>query len=210
MSALTNQEWRNYEFQPSFVLGFHGCDETVGEDILSGRLSHLSTSTNDYDWLGRGIYFWEGNPARALEFAEERAQGGRNSQGSITHPFVLGAVINLKRCLDLADSAAIQQVQRAHSTLEQVAAASGSVLPTNGKTLKARRLDCLVFNTLHRIRADEGLAPFDTVRGLFLEGDPIYPNAGVLKSNHIQICVRDRSCILGYFRPIKRVPELDV
>ncbi len=29
-------------------------------------------SDNDYDWLGPGIYFWESNWARGLEFASEQ------------------------------------------------------------------------------------------------------------------------------------------
>ncbi len=105
------QEWGNYEFLPSFLLGFHGCDATVGEAILSGEIRHLKRSENDYDWLGSGVYFWEGNPARALKFVRERAEGGKNSRGQINQPFVLGAIINLHRCLNLADSSAIDQVK---------------------------------------------------------------------------------------------------
>ena len=42
---------------------------------------------------------------------------------------------------------------------------------------------------------------FDTVRGLFFEGDDLYPNAGFKAKNHIQICVRNPNCIKGYFLP---------
>jgi len=110
--------WGNYEFLPSPLLGFHGCDQSVGEAILHGEVAHLKPSQNQYDWLGTGIYFWEGNPERAFQFAVERARGGRNSRGSIRKPFVLGAVLNLKRCLDLADGSAIAQLKDAHRTLE--------------------------------------------------------------------------------------------
>ncbi len=203
MSSLRpTQKWSNYEFPPAFVLGFHGCDAKVGEAILRGEEQHLTASENDYDWLGSGIYFWEGNPARALQFATERAEGGRNSKGDISELFVLGAIINLGRCLDLADSSAIAQVQDAYRTYQRLAKASGLPLPDNGKTLKARHLDCLVFNWLHLIREEEGLPSYDTVRGLFWEGVKIYPGAGVRQGNHIQICVRQPGSILGYFRPI--------
>ena len=37
------------------------------------------------------------------------------------------------------------------------------------------------------------------------ESVSIYEGAGVSELNHIQICVRDVSCILGYFRPIELV-----
>jgi len=48
------------------TLGFHGCDRKVGEKILAGPQKHLKVSTNPYDWLGSGAYFWENDPARAL------------------------------------------------------------------------------------------------------------------------------------------------
>lgn len=60
----------------------------------------------------------------------------------------------------------------------------------------------MVFNSLHRLREEGKEPPYDTVRGLFWEGEPLYDNAGVRQGNHIQICVRDPDCILGYFRPI--------
>lgn len=176
---LSHRQWAHYEFSPSFVLGFHGCDASVGESILRGDISHLQHSYNDYDWLGSGIYFWEGNPARALQFAKERAEGGKNSQGKIDIPFVLGAIINLKRCLNLADSSAIEQVEYSYRHLEEFSFTLPIEMPVNGKNLKARQLDCLVFNTLHQIREEEHHEPYDSVRGLFWEGKPIYPGAGV-------------------------------
>ena len=45
-----------YSVLPSFVLGFHGCDRSVGEDVLADK-SRLLPSENSYDWLGSGIYF---------------------------------------------------------------------------------------------------------------------------------------------------------
>ena len=199
---MSPASWSVYEYQPSFVLGFHGCDAKVGEAILRGSKPHLTPSENEYDWLGHGIYFWEGNPARALDFARERAEGGRNSKGAIKTPFVLGAIINLGRCLDLANSSAIAQVQNAYSTLHDLLRVADRELPDNGAAMKARRLDCAVFNALHQLRDDSGLPPYDTVRGLFWEGEEIYANAGVREGNHIQICVRHSASILGYFRPV--------
>ena len=211
MSLLENigssdsMRWANYEFLPSPIIGFHGCDESVGEAILRGKATHLNPSLNDYDWLGSGVYFWEGNPKRALQFAQERAAGGLNSRGEISKPFVLGAILNLKRCFDLADGSAIAQLQEAHSELALSSQINKVPLPSNGKNLRLRRLDCAVANSLHQIRDAGGLPAYDTVRGLFWEGAPIYEGAGVSEFNHIQICVRDVSCILGYFRPIELI-----
>lgn len=203
----SHSRWQLYESQSSFIIGFHGCDKSVGEAILSGEASHLKPSTNDYDWLGHGIYFWEGNPQRAYEFATERADGGKNSKGNIKEPFVLGAIIDLRHCLDLLDSSGLQQVADAHALLQKSFEALGFDLPvneTNKGELTRRYLDCAVIDLLHRFRKEKALDPFDSVRAAFLEGKELYPNAGFKRQNHIQICVRNHDCIKGYFRPILR------
>ena len=45
-----------------------------------------------------------------------------------------------------------------------------------------------------------GEPPFDSVRGVFFEGENLYPNAGFKAKNHIQVCVRNPNCIKGFFR----------
>lgn len=152
--------WELYQFPPSFVLGFHGCDRSVGEGILRGEQVHLTASKNDYDWLGTGIYFWEANPQRALEVAQERASGAKHSRGDIQVPFVLGAILNLGYCLDLRDSSALNEVRQTYDVL----ASLGIDLPTNGSSLKLRKLDCAVFNFLHERRQDAGLRAYDAIK----------------------------------------------
>ncbi len=44
---------------------------------------------------------------------------------------------------------------------------------------------------------------FDTVRGVFTEGGPAFPGAGIQKKSHIQICIRNMDCIKGFFLPRK-------
>ncbi len=51
---------------PSFVFGYHGCDKAVGLDVLNGN-KELIPSTNNWDWLGAGIYFWEHDASQAYE-----------------------------------------------------------------------------------------------------------------------------------------------
>ncbi len=199
MSLLPFEEWADYELAAGLTLGFHGCDASVGEAVLSGDNTRLSPSENDYDWLGSGIYFWENNLRRAYEFAVERTQGGRNSRGSIQTSFVLGAVLNLRCNLSLADSSALQQVKHVYDVLAKTADDEGKPLPANGPNLRARNLDCFVFNALHRWRQATGLPAYDSVRGLFWEGDELYSGAGMREADHVQICVR------GYFRPQRRI-----
>ncbi len=179
----------------SYVLGFHGCDKAVAEKVLSG--APLKPSQNDYDWLGPGIYFWEANPRRGLDFAIE-LKGVKRAK--IAEPAVIGAVIDLGLCLDLTTGAGIAQVARAHRSLVQVAAESGWDLPTNGEDLRRRDLDCAVFRMLHDIRKNEGDPALETVRGIFVEGRPLYAGGGIFEKTHIQLCVCNPANIKGVFR----------
>lgn len=52
----------------NFVLGYHGCDQTIGNRLLASRHAFKPTD-NDHGWLGPGIYFWEANPQRGFEGA---------------------------------------------------------------------------------------------------------------------------------------------
>ncbi|MCK5154882.1 MAG: hypothetical protein KAQ69_00530 [Spirochaetales bacterium] len=54
----------------------------------------MKKSTQDHDWLGEGMYFWENNYERALEWSKTKH----------TNPAVLGALIDLGQCLDFIDS----------------------------------------------------------------------------------------------------------
>lgn len=98
------------------------------------------------------------------------------------------------------------QVKEAHQIYVKVSSAAGAKIAKNvGATpdKAGRALDCAVMNTLHTYRKDRELPAYDTVRGPFLEGEPIYENAGFLSKNHIQLCVRNTDCIKGYFRPLR-------
>lgn len=196
------ERWALYRRPPSQVLAFHGCDRTVGEAILNGKVKHLARSANDYDWLGHGTYFWESNPQRALEFAEEAKSNPRISKGKIKNPFVIGAVIDLGHCLNLMDSSALQEVDDAH-TLLMYSFEDERAPPVNGTGLRARKLDCAVIETLHAYRGSNDLQPYDSVRGMFTEGSELYAGAGFRRQDHIQICIKTDACIRGYFRPIE-------
>ena len=87
-----------YSVLPSFVLGFHGCDEATADKVFSGKY-RLKQSTNERDWLGSGIYFWENNPQRALEYARHLKNHPEGGLAPINKPAVIGAVIDLGYCL---------------------------------------------------------------------------------------------------------------
>ena len=187
----------------SFILGYHGCDRKVAERVLAGKDS-FHASHNDYDWLGDGIYFWEHNAERALAFADELRRRPHPSGQRIKEPAVVGAVIDLGLCLNLLDTRFIQLVKDAHAELTLACDLAGIEMPQNtgGSDRLNRQLDCAVLRTLHNMRVDNKERPFETVRAVFVEGGPLYENAGFAAKNHIQVCVRDARCIKGYFRPL--------
>ena len=94
---------------------------------------------------------------------------------------------------------AIDMVKVAYDSLKGTLEAAGKDLPTNGSDLLLRRLDCAVVRRLHSILEEEATS-LDTVRGVFIEGSPIYPTSGFNEKTHTQIAVRNISCIKGVFR----------
>lgn len=191
-----------YSRKPNLLIGFHGCDKSVFDKIVCAGES-LKPSMNDYDWLGHGMYFWENNYARALEWAEASAM---NPKSSIKVPAVIGAVIDLGFCLDLMDSEYLHELKLGYETLEATTQIQGIPLPVNYDHLKSpdkflRKLDCAVIETLHAINESAGVPGYDSVRGVFWEGNDLYPGAGFKEKNHIQICVRNPNCIKAYFSP---------
>lgn len=197
--------WDLYKFQPSFVLGFHGCDKSVAERVLADAgKQHLRHSKNSHDWLGNGIYFWESSPQRAMEWAEFVRDNPSVSSGKVESPAVVGAIIDLGRCGMLHDRAFLDELRQAHDLMTQAHASSGVPLPTNsGGPDKARRmLDCAVIEYLHTLRKQQDLPKYDTVRSVFSEGGDLYPGTTFTEKSHIQLVVRNEHCIRGYFRPI--------
>ena len=184
----------------SFVLGYHGCDADVARRIVNGETSLLQ-SDKDYDWLGPGAYFWESDPKRAMEWARQAETRGR-----IETPAVIGTVIDLGNCLDLLSRDNLELVRLAYDIFVEEQTEAGLTIPVNA-SLKdepdkiLRRLDCAVIRFLHEILEDQKAEPFDSVRGLFAEGQLLYEGSGFKDRTHIQIAVRNTDKLLGAFYP---------
>lgn len=191
----------------AFVLGFHGCDRTVAESAIGGEIDILQ-SDKDFDWLGPGAYFWESDPQRALEWAREKSQ-----RADIRTPAVVGAVIDLRNCLDISSRTDLGLLEVAYQSFAQMQRVAGLTVPENknlpgqmGSDQVLRYLDCAVIRHLHSILdgqpvEEREVEPFDTVRGLFEEGDALYPGSAFKRKSHVQIAVRNAECIRGVFWP---------
>ncbi|WP_216647336.1 hypothetical protein [Chitinophaga sp. SYP-B3965] len=201
---LTSKPNYIYTSDPGLILGFHGCEESVRDAVISGK-KMLKISANKHDWLGSGFYFWQNNYERALDFAT--SPPGRKR---IKKPAVLGAVLNLGNCLDLMDKKYIRSVQVSYENLKDCAILENTELPENKNTNNSkdhilRELDCYVIENLHESMRIRHTPPFDSARGVFIEGSPIYENAGFHEKTHIQICIRNPNCIKGFFIPREEV-----
>ncbi|TDW96035.1 hypothetical protein [Dinghuibacter silviterrae] len=57
-----------YSAEPGLLIGFHGCERSICDDIVSGK-KQMKASNNSWDWLGDGVYFWQNNYERAWYYA---------------------------------------------------------------------------------------------------------------------------------------------
>jgi len=179
---------------PGLVIAYHGCDRDVADKVISG-VDKLKDSDNAFDWLGPGQYFWENSVQRAIDWAVENSL---EENAKIRNPAVVGAIIDLGMCLNLVDSYSINLVKSAYDNMKDTYAAAGRPMPKNVSKrndydLLLRYLDCAVIKFLCERQ------PFDTVRGVFPEGQPIYAGSGFRAKTHIQICVKNPGSIKGYF-----------
>ncbi|MBY0487901.1 MAG: hypothetical protein K2P85_12040 [Flavobacteriaceae bacterium] len=206
-----------YNKRPNLMLGFHGCDESVRNELVKNPNS-VKKSQEIFDWLGNGFYIWENNYERALKWAEDKKQ-----RGSLTSPSVVGVVYQLDHCLDFTDSAFIDILSIYYNLMKDDLLSIGKELPQNKnlahdkhKDLILRELDCAVIEYLHqkmgeKIKEDISLKKyselkhFDSTRGVFTEGGPAFDGAGIQTKNHIQICIRNLNCIKGFFIPRKEI-----
>jgi hypothetical protein len=183
---------------PYSVIGFHSCDREVGLRILNGK-DELVASNNSWDWLGPGIYFWEQNPLRALEYAVESSQRIQFNKIPVRTPFVLGAILELGDCLNLVESQSLKIVRDTYHSLIKAMEETGMQLPENKQDNRA--LDCAVFKRVNSSRFKNGLKGYDTIRCAFPEGKALYPGSAITSRLHLQICVLNPECIKGYFLP---------
>lgn len=65
-----------YNTRPGLLIGFHGCDVSRQQELLATP-SLLPKSEEAFDWLGNGMYFWENNYQRAMEWAIDKERKGR-------------------------------------------------------------------------------------------------------------------------------------
>jgi hypothetical protein len=197
-----------YSSKPAYVFGFHGLDKNVGKAVLNGK-TELRHSTNPYDWLGHGVYFWENSYERAKQYADEDSQ---RKHSKIKTPFVIGSIIDLGNCLDLLDKQHLDFLAFAYHEMVQGLNEAGTELPTNSPfgvndfDFKKRELDCAVIRYAIDIAKLNGIK-FDSVRAAFGK----VMNFTQTRVSKRIITFNFASSILiaskGYFYPVKNKPQ---
>ena len=197
-----------YTNLPNLIIGFHGCDQTTYEKVLY-KHEHLIASHNSYDWLGNGVYFWENSLARAEEWAQSYCEryNKKNPDKPPKSPAVIGAVLSLGHCLDLTDYGSSRILKMGYEILHLELSLLGKSLPVNrdiggSNDLLLRELDCAVIERIHQYNKEMNERGYDSVRGTFIEGQPVYKDPGIKEKTHTQICVVNPNCIKGYFKPL--------
>jgi hypothetical protein len=202
-----------YDIRPNLVIGFHGCDRSVRDRLLSNS-ENIEKSEKPHDWLGHGMYFWENNLERAKQWAKDKEQ-----RREIREAAVIGAVVHLGICCDFLDSSHINLIAIYYELMKFNYEVLGKPLPQNKnvnrdshKDKLLRELDCATIEFMHeQIFADyqkevtdkgfSNIKIFESTRGVFTEGGEAFPGAELQKKNHIQICIRNLNCIKGFFLP---------
>jgi hypothetical protein len=206
-----------YESRSNLIIGFHGCEAVTALSLLNDP-NAIKVSKEPYDWLGHGMYFWENNLERAMQWAQSKYL-----RGQIKEPAVIGAVLQLGYCCDLLDTKFTSILKEYATLIESLYHKIGKELPSNRDTKGdafhdkvIRELDCTLIEFMHteiyrkfqkNLRLSElaNYKLFESTREVFIEGGPILRGAQIYEKSHIQICVRNPNCIFGFFLPRKEI-----
>jgi hypothetical protein len=165
------------------VYGYHGTSAEAAEVIIQ---QGFNVSSNDYDWLGTGVYFFQDAPVRAWEWANQQHP---------TNPAVICSIIRLENCIDLLDINWFPLIRNLYNSFVEEYRQTNRPLPRqNPERSKAHRLDCAYFNYIVDILQQQGQS-IGVIRAVFLEGDRVFPNSAIFDRAHIQIAIRDTSLI---------------
>lgn len=176
------------------VIGYHGTKRSIAEALVLGKKA-FQPSTNDDDWLGHGVYFWEYAPQQAWWWARRRSKN-RDWSDEIA---VVASMIRLGNCLDLLDPSNVSLLRDFHGKALTEFKKAGKKMPENANQYK--RLDCEVFE--YAYTAAEKALPgvnIQTARAVYVPTGSkgrAWKRSWIHQDAHIQLCVRDLSCILG-------------
>lgn len=183
---------------PLTVCGFHGTTSDKAEAVQQAKDFRLST--NPWDWLGNGVYFFQDAFDRAKEWAELMVE--KRAAPNI-RPAVLSASIELTDCLDFLDLDAAKIVTKVHPLFEAALQnsgekltqkpliVSGGIIHSGEGKFGLNKYDCRLINWItEKYMCEKGLV-VSSVRAAFIEGKAIHDTSHIFSKTHVQIAVRN-------------------
>jgi hypothetical protein len=165
-----------------WVNGYHGTSRSRAEKIIA---EGFQPSTNGYDWLGAGVYFWQDAPNHALYWARKLHP---------KEPVVIKSRLRLdSTCLDLLDMMDIDNPDfwtDSYNGFIQMCQRTGKTLPSQDPDSKRRDLDCAFFDYIRTaFEQDSDSESIGLIRSAFVEGKMIFPGSAICDKTHVQISV---------------------
>jgi len=188
------------------VVGYHGTGLTAALRIVN-RVEHFHWSERDYDWLGRGVYFWEYAPKQALAWAKLRQRKYQKKKNKTaederraTEPLaVVACMIRLGFCLDLTEPENVKYLGEIFESYKENLELAGEQPPKNYQHI--RKLDRAVFEYAYKVIEDsEPDLKVDSARGIYVPKDGtkrIWEGSWISRDTHIQLCVRNPASLFG-------------
>lgn len=175
------------------TFGYHATELAVAHSAVVADI-RLGRTDNEREWLGEGIYLWLDHPAAAIIWAMIGKTDGR-----LKKPAILRYDVNVRLCLDVNDTNSHAEIRLAFNYLEHLHLGLGKPLPTNDKIRGGipinRFLDSAVINTVDYLRRANKLSKYDSVMGMFEDGQPIFPGSAIKDKTHRQIAIRNADCL---------------
>ena len=190
--------------------GFHGTTRESAESILTNNT--FFRSSNSWDWLGQGTYFFDNGPLHAWKFALSCSDGDPEKAA------VVSVDIRLENCLDLLDKTYWRFVREQFETIREQHDIDKKRLPkqrglietfispdhkSNGKN----ELDQMVIEDLICTLEGKGEV-IDSTRAAFAFKDRIFTSSFFGYEDHIQIAVRRPAPIYGNKLELEMSEEL--
>lgn len=175
------------------VVGYHGTRLSVAKKLVNREIE-FKPSDNSYDWLGRGVYFWEYGPQQAFQWAEDRAQKYHWDEPIA----VVASMIRLGFCFDLLDPYNVGYLKQFFLDYREAAEQEGMKVPDNAN--QAKYLDCEVFEYAYGVIESVGSNVVDTARAVYVptgNKGRVWKRSWIHDGAHVQLCVRNPKCILG-------------
>jgi hypothetical protein len=169
------------------IVAYHGTTEAEADDLVEGVAFKPSNKT--FEWLGKGVYFWEYAPKQAWWWGKEMRKYKK--------PAVVGAMIRLGNCLDLLDPENVRWLRSVYDDIIPKWRKAKVPIPQN--VLSKRSLDCAMLNWIYS-QSDKSKSSIETCRGVFVptsSAKRVWRGSWIYDEAHIQICVREQKNILA-------------